>query len=116
MKSRIISYSLMALILAAHFSRADQPILAVIVLLIPFLLFIKHSWVIYVLQTVGYLAAVIWIFVTYHFVQLRLAAGQDWVRLVIILGLVALYSAYSAYRLSAPDIRASYHFEDDQHS
>jgi len=108
MKAQIISYSFMMLILAAHFSRANNNVLAIIILFLPFLLFIKKSWVIDVLQGVGGLAAIVWIYTGYQYVQVRLAAGDDWIRLVFIIASVALYSAWSAYFLRSEHVKEVY--------
>lgn len=108
MRSRVIAYSFMILILAAHFSRANSNILAVLALLIPFFLFIKKAWVIDVLQMLGYLAAVVWIFTGYQYVQLRIASGDDWIRLVFIIAAVAVYSAWSAYFLRSDRVKEIY--------
>ncbi len=112
MKSRIIAYSFMMLLLAAHFSRADQTLPAIISLLIPFLLFVKQSWVLFTLQIAGYLAAVVWVFAAYHFVQLRMAAGENWLRLVIILGLVIVYTLWASYTLPSEAMKAAYQQDD----
>lgn len=101
MRTTIIVYSLMILLLSAHFSRADNNILSVITLLIPFLFFIKQAWVTYVLQIIGYLSALIWFYSAYSYIQIRQAAGEDWLRLLIIIGCVGLYSAWTGYRVGS---------------
>jgi len=110
MISRIIAYSFMIILLAAHFSRANQNILAVVVLLVPFLLFIREKWVIYTLQSVAYLGALSWLVSAYQYIQARIAIGEDWIRLLVILGLVALYSLWSGYFLRSSHVDTRYGF------
>ena len=108
MKAQIISYSFMILLLSAHFSRANNNVLAIITLLVPFLLFVKKSWVIQVLQGIGYLASVAWLFSAYQYIQQRIANGDDWVRLAIIIFTVAVYSAWSSYFLGSQPVKETY--------
>ena len=108
MRSRVIAYSFMILLLAAHFSRANNGFLAILTLLIPLLLFIRKGWVIYTLQIVGYLGAVVWIVSGYQYVQLRIAAGDDWIRLMLIIGAIAIYSSGSAYFLRSERVKEIY--------
>lgn len=93
---RLLPVILSALLMAAHFSRADQTGLAIVGLLIPFLLLIKRRWVAIVFQVLLLLSAIEWIHTTQRIVQIRQANGEDWTRLVIILGSVALFTALSA--------------------
>lgn len=106
--SRIIPYVFMIILLAAHFSRAGNEILAGITLLIPFLLLIKHKWVIYSLEILAYLSSVIWLQGAYQYIQIRVASGDDWVRLLAIMGTVALYSAWTGYFLPSDKIKEVY--------
>ncbi len=82
--------------MAAHFSRANQTGLALVCLLLPFLLFIKRSWVVKVFQVLLLIAAIEWLETMLRIVHIRQAHGQSWTRLVIILGGVALSTALSA--------------------
>lgn len=108
MKAQITAYSFMILLLAAHFSRANSNFLAIIALLIPFLLFIKKSWVIDLLQGVGGLAVVVWLYAAYQYVQLRIEARDDWVRLLFIIAAIALYSGWSSYFLRSEHVKETY--------
>jgi len=112
-KAQIITYSFMILLLAAHFSRANNNLLAFVILVIPFLLFIKERWVIQVLQGVAYLATLVWIFAAYDYILIRIADGDDWQRLLIIMMAVALYSAFSGYFLMSKRVKERYGFEID---
>ncbi len=96
------------ILLGAHFSRNNNDILAIICVLLPFLLFIKRIWVIYLLQTIAYLGGVIWAFATYTLVVGRLSEGQPWLRLLIILAVVALFTIWSAYWAKGPAVKEKY--------
>jgi len=98
----------MVILLAAHFSRANNDVLAFITLLVPFLLFIKQKWVIHTLEIIAYLSAFVWLFGAYQYIQIRIAAGEDWIRLLVIMGVVALYSAWSGFFLRSPRINKVY--------
>ncbi len=96
------------ILLGAHFSRNNNDILAIICVLLPFLLFIKRMWVIYLLQTIAYLGGVIWAYTTYSLVVGRLSEGQPWLRLLIILAVVALFTIWSAYWVKSPAVKEKY--------
>lgn len=98
----------MVILLAAHFSRADQTLLAILILLAPALLFIRQKWVIYSLQGLAYLGSIAWLVSAYRYIQVRIATGDDWIRLLIILGAVALYTFWAGYFLRSPRIDARY--------
>ncbi len=101
----------MIILLAAHFSRANSNVLALLTLGIPFLLFIKKKWVIDVLQGVSYLSALVWLYGGYQYIQLRIEAGDAWLRLLIIMGTIAFYSAWSGYWLRSPKIEKTYNIK-----
>ncbi len=93
---KLIPVILSSLLMAAHFSRANQTGLVIVCLLLPFLLLIKRKWVATVLQVLLFIGAMEWIQTTLRIVQVRQAQGAAWTRLVIILGSVALFTALSA--------------------
>jgi len=49
-----------------------------------------------------------WLWTTFVLVQQRMALGQPWLRLVFILGLVALLTAASALVFRSPPLRVRY--------
>ncbi len=108
MRARIINYSFMILLLAAHFSRANNNFLAALSLGIPLLLLIKKKWVIDVLQGIGYISALVWLYGGYQYIQFRIEAETDWMRLLIIMGSIALYSAWSGYWLRSERVKEVY--------
>jgi len=96
---RLLPVLLSFLLIAAHFSRADQSILLIISLTIPFLLLIKKRIIIRIMQIVLLLAGAEWIRAMLIYIEVRQSSGDDWTRLAIILSIVAIYTAFSGFFL-----------------
>ena len=101
---------LSAVLLAAHFSRVQQDWLALLALLLPLILLIKRPWIIRVYQIFLACGGVIWIERAFQLRSLRIAEERPWIRLVIILGVVALITLFSASLLQCKKLRAIYQF------
>jgi hypothetical protein len=86
-------------VLAAHFLRQGLPLIPWIVLLAPFLLVTRQAWATRVLQAVLVLGALEWVRTAVTLIRLRIAIGEPWGRMAIILGCVALVTAASAVAL-----------------
>jgi NAD-dependent dihydropyrimidine dehydrogenase PreA subunit len=97
-----------SLLLAAHFSRAQNDYLALLCLLFPFILLVKKKWILKIFQVYLIIGGVIWIESILHYVQLRESLGRPWLRLVIILSLVSLFTVISAFILENRRIRERY--------
>ncbi|NHZ85021.1 MAG: hypothetical protein GWP19_03970 [Planctomycetia bacterium] len=82
-------------ILSAHFSRAGLPILSVLCLLMLFLLFIKRVWVARLIQIILILGSIEWIRSVFYYVNQRQTIGEPYLRLIIIIGVVALFTGLS---------------------
>jgi hypothetical protein len=72
------------------------------------LLFVRQPWVARLLQVALVLGALEWIRTLYELVQLRVALGQPFTRMVIILGVVALVTACSALLFQWPVMKRIY--------
>lgn len=83
------------LILSAHFSRQGFPILSILCLVIPFLLFIKRTWVVKLIQIFLVLGSIEWIRALFIYVNERQSISEPYIRLVIILGIIALFTGLS---------------------
>jgi hypothetical protein len=105
---RLLPVLLSFLLIAAHFSRADQKILVIISLAIPFLLLIKKRVIIRIMQIVLLLAAAEWIRSMLIYIEVRKISGDDWTRLAIILSVVAIYTAASGLFLQNRKIMNNY--------
>ena len=84
------------LILSAHFSRGNLFILSIICLLIPLLLFIKKGWVVRTMQTLLIFGSIEWIRALFMYANERQAIGEPYIRLAIIIGIIALFTGLSA--------------------
>ncbi|MEI7847303.1 MAG: hypothetical protein WCK35_16000 [Chloroflexota bacterium] len=108
MKLRILPLVISALLLAAHFLRSSSFLPVVLCFLVPFLLFIKKRWVLWVLQVFTVFAAVMWIIALKAIIQERIFEGRSWLASGIILGLVAFFTLGSGLWLNASRVKNSY--------
>jgi len=105
---RLLPVFLSFLLIAAHFQRAGFSILAVLCLLAPCLLYFTRPWSIRILQILMILSAIEWIRTLMYLVQLRQEADLPWLRLAVILGSVALFTAASTLVFRCQSIRRKY--------
>lgn len=92
---RLLPVILSLLLLAAHFYRADSLLLAVVFVALPLLLFLRQAWVPRLFQALLVLGALEWLRALYGFAAMRIAFGEPWLRLAIILVAVALFTGLS---------------------
>lgn len=90
---------LSAVLMAAHALRAGQGILALLALATPALLLLRRPWAVRGLQVALLVSAVEWGRTLGVLVHQRLAAGDDWLRLALILGTVAVVPVLAALAL-----------------
>jgi hypothetical protein len=105
---RIILLILSFLILAAHFSRADNLVLMILCLLVPTLMFIKRRWVLLVIQILLYCGVFVWINTIIQLASERIDLGQPWLRMGIILSFIALITGLSGVLLNSNAIKKKY--------
>ena len=91
---------LSALLLVAHFKKAGLIPLVILSLLIPLSLFIRKNMVAKIVQIMLILGAIEWIRTTIVIINKRLANGEDWIRVAIILGTVAIFTFCSGMLFS----------------
>jgi len=106
---RLLPVIFSALIMSAHFSRAYQDELAIVCLLLPFLLFIRKQWVARLFQVLLVIGSLVWVKTAWTLVQIRQAQGVSWMRLLIILGIVALFTGLSALVFQTKALKERYH-------
>jgi hypothetical protein len=99
---------LSSVLLAAHFSRVQLDWLAVIALLFPLILLIKQKWVLRIYQIYLGGGAIIWTERLLYLRKMRIEEGQPWIRLVIILAVVALMTLLSAFLLQNKKVQKAY--------
>lgn len=93
---RLLPAIISFLILSAHFSRAGLPVFSLLFLIVQLLLFIKRAWVARLIQIVLIIGSIEWIRTIVNYVLERQAIGEPYIRLIIILGIVALFTGLSA--------------------
>ncbi|MDA3832566.1 MAG: hypothetical protein PF495_04140 [Spirochaetales bacterium] len=97
---RIIPLIISSLLLASHFYRAELFPLVITSLLLPLLLTIRKSFSIRVIQLSLILGSLEWLRTLYFLASQRQEQHQPWLRLAVILGLVALFTGLSALPLT----------------
>ena len=105
---RLLPAILSLLLLGAHFYRAGWVVLTVACVLLLVTLFFRRAWVPRLLQLVLGLGALEWLRTLYVLAAERVAFGQPWGRLAMILGAVALFTALSALVFRSRGLKARY--------
>ena len=105
---RLFPVFISLLLLAAHFFRAGQVVLAVIPVIIMLLLIIREAWVPKIIQVVLILGAVEWLWTLYSVAEIRIEYGMPWIRMALILGGVALFTALSSLVFKSKALRSRY--------
>lgn len=95
-------------LLAAHFSRADNNIIAIFCLMIPFLMFIKKKWILTLLSILTFSGGIVWLHTAYTLTKARIGIDESWVRMAIIIIIVSLFTLLSGYFINSGKIRKSY--------
>ncbi|MDP2007545.1 MAG: hypothetical protein Q8K45_17880 [Rubrivivax sp.] len=104
----LIAPVLALLLLAAHFYRAAAwPGLLLALALLP-LLALRRPWVPLLLQLALWAGAAEWLWTAAVLVQQRLALGQPWQRMALILSVVALLTAAAAAVFRMAGVKARY--------
>lgn len=94
--ARLLPVLMSFLLMAAHFSRADNAVLVTVSLLFPLILLLRRPWVARLTQVVLVIAGIEWVRTLLAIAQRRQAAGEPWVRMAVILGVVAAFTVCSA--------------------
>lgn len=98
------------LLLAAHFYRAELYVVALLAAAGVALLASRARWATAALQVALALGTLEWLRTLASFAMQRAALGQSWLRLALILGAVALFTALAAWaagrRRAPPALRA----------
>ena len=93
------------LLLAAHFFRSENLLVASVCFLATFLVFVRRPWAAYAMQVFLVLGSVEWLRSTVSFILARSASGEPFQRLAIILGSVTLFTALSALVFRSSKLR-----------
>jgi hypothetical protein len=111
---RLLPVTFSFLLLAAHFDRAGLVPVVVLCVVAPLLLLLRKPWVPMLFQALLVLGALEWLRALYGFVQMRMAFGEPWTRLAVILGAVALFTALSGLAFRLDTLRSFYRTLDSQ--
>jgi len=105
---RLLPVFISFLLLAAHFMHAGQTALIVLVLLLPLMLIFRNPWVPRLFQLVLLVGAVEWLRTLFFIAQARIGFGEPWVRMALILAVVALVTALSSLVFKNKALRLRY--------
>ena len=97
-----------ALLMGAHLYRHGWPAAAVACLAVLFLLFLRRPWVPGLFRLLLLAGAVEWLRTLYLLVADRMAMGEDWARLAMILAGVAVFTALSGLVFGTKRLKAFY--------
>ena len=105
---RLLPVFISFLLLSAHFLRAGQTVIAMIPLFLLIPLILRKTWVPWLIQLALLLGAVEWLHTLVTVAQVRIEFGMPWIRMVIILGAVALFTALSSLVFRSKALRKRY--------
>lgn len=105
---RLAPVALSSLLLAAHFHRAGAPGFAMLAVASLALLLVRKPWVARILQAALLLGAVEWLRTLATFAAIRMSLGQPYLRMALILGAVALFTALAALSFESRALRERY--------
>ena len=105
---RLLPVFISFLVLAAHFLRAGQTAIVYALLVLLLLLFIRKSWVPWVIQLTLLLGAAEWVRTLISVAQVRIELGEPWTRMAIILGAVAMFTLLSGLVFRGRALRIRY--------
>jgi hypothetical protein len=109
MTGLLITPSVLGLVvLAAHFSRHDVPVLSWVCLALLLLLLVRRPWAPRVVQLVLVAGAIEWIRTTIVLAGQRMDAGDPWLRMAVILIVVTLVTAGAALLLETARVKRRY--------
>ncbi len=109
---RLLPAIISCLLLAAHFLRAGNPGLVALWLSFPLLLAFKRNWATIIFQLVIFSGSAIWIAVLADYWQARALIGAPKLRLALILGGVACFTAVSALVFFTPALKKVFSPDD----
>ncbi len=95
----LISPIVALLLLSAHFFRAGSQAMMLLSLLLIALVFVRRPWAARLMQISLLLGAVEWVRSAIALAHARIALGQPFTRLALILGGVSLFTALCAFLL-----------------
>ena len=95
-------------LLAAHFLRWGQLVIAAVCVVAPLFFFWRSTWVRIVTQIAMFVGAGLWLLTASNIAIQRMQGGQPWIRMAMILGAVALFNVFAAGLLQRKAMRGWY--------
>jgi hypothetical protein len=105
---RLLPVLLSGLVLAAHFLRGGHLGVVMICLAALTILLIRESWAARLMQLLLLLGSLEWVRTMMILVSQRRSLGEPWIRMAVILGAVALFTAASALVFQGARLRERY--------
>lgn len=105
---RLLPVIVSFLMIGAHFMRSGHVALAAISVLMPVLLLVRTRWIPPLFSVLLTLAACEWLRTLYFLAAMRVAWGQPWGRMALILGSVAAFTALSMLVFRTRKLKAFY--------
>lgn len=96
---------LASIAMGAHFLRWSMVPMFSLGLAMPFLLLVERVWSVRIVQGWLTFGAVMWVSTTSDILSRRLLRGEPWLRMVLILAGVALFTLVAAALLEAPALK-----------
>jgi hypothetical protein len=97
-------------LLAAHFLKGENQLAAWVSILMVLLVFVRRPWAARTIQVCLLLGSIEWLRSTVSLVLSRIEAGEPFLRLAIILGGVALFTALSSLVFRTSKLRDHFRF------
>jgi hypothetical protein len=105
---RLLPVILSFLLLGAHCYRAGLPVLSGFCAGALLLLLVRSAWIPRLFRLFLVLGALEWLRSLYYFATMRIAFGEPWTRLAVILGGVALFTVLSGLVFRSKKLRRYY--------
>lgn len=100
------------LLLGAHFMRYGNTVVVATLVVLAGLLFVPRWWVARLMQFVFALGALEWLWTMLVLIQARQALGAPYLRLAIILGVVAAISVIAGFMFQAKPLKTFYRLDE----
>ena len=112
---KLIPVFISFILIGAHFLRTGLYSIVIFIIAIPLLLLIKKKWVPRIIQLALVLATLEWIRTILFSIEERMAYGEPWARMVLILGLVAVFTACSSLVFLFRSLKKRYRLIKQKH-
>lgn len=100
-------------VLGAHFMRYGNAAGVSAATLLIALLFVRRAWVARLVQVALVLGTIEWLRTLFDLVQVRVAMGEPYLRMTVILGVVAAVTLLSALLFQVAELKKIYCLERD---